>query len=119
MHDYYAERLHPWYRRQSEIQTMEYPYYDDYDERVLGSMQQQLVKAFRPCKYDSDSDSEEGDGLEKVKKAQIQTTLEYEKAKEVSDDAMKKLMECEAKMHAANKEFEKAKRSRRRRCIDY
>ncbi|KAH6629413.1 hypothetical protein C7974DRAFT_413212 [Boeremia exigua] len=108
MHDYYGERLSsPWYRHQSQLQSIVIPSYED-------ALQRQLFKACRSKKYDSDDDSDDENVVEKATRAHMQATSDWEKAKEKSEDAKKKVEECEAKMHAATRKLEKAKRETRR-----
>lgn len=115
MQDYYAERLRPLYRYETQFQPLVYSHYD-YDDRPPSSMQRQLSRVCRPRQYDSDSESDEDNGIEKATRAHIEATSEYEKAKEKSDEAQKKLEECEAKVQAAAKRLNKAKKELRRLC---
>lgn len=117
MHDYYAERIRSWPRHHSQLQPTVYPYYGDYDDGPMPVMQ--IVRAFHPRKHEHEEYSEGDSDVEKATRAHIQATSEYEKVKEVFDDAKKKLEECEAKVQAATKRLEKAKREWRRYHLYY
>ncbi|KAJ8111870.1 hypothetical protein OPT61_g5640 [Boeremia exigua] len=111
MQDYYEERLRPWYRHRSQLGPASYHYFEDgHEERLLSSLQRQLVQAFRPSKYESEEDSEDENDVEKATRAHMKATLEYDKAKEKSDEANKKLEECELRVQAAARELERAKK---------
>jgi chromosome segregation ATPase len=120
MQEYYTDRAYgAWARPHGQIPQVVYPYYDDYEERLAHGLQRRLSKAYRSGHIGVEEESDEESDLEKATRKHIAATEELDQARKQSDEAKRKLEDCESRVRAATDKLEKAKKELRRHRYAY